>query len=205
VYAQKIGWAWPCGTGAYTRCPMAGHPILIVSGTNRPASNTLKIAKIVAEQYRLQNLETQLYDLTEMPASVFLPTVYATKPLEFAAIQQMVLDSAGLHVITPEYNGSFPGILKYFIDLLKFPQSFDRKPVAFVGISDGAFGGLRPVEQLQMVFGYRNAHVYPDRVFIAGIRHKLDAQGQLNDPALVERLGKQAHGFARFAGAIAAH
>jgi chromate reductase len=184
---------------------MAGHPILVLSGTNRPASNTLKIAKLVLEQYRQQKLEAELYDLADMSPAVFLPTVYASKPPEFAAIQQQVLDSAGLHVITPEYNGSFPGILKYFIDLLKFPQSFDRKPVAFVGISDGAFGGLRPVEQLQMVFGYRNAHVYPDRVFIAGIKHKLDAQGMLNDPALAERLAKQTHGFARFAGAIAAH
>jgi chromate reductase, NAD(P)H dehydrogenase (quinone) len=184
---------------------MADHPILILSGTNRPASNTLKIAKSILAQYHQQNLSAELYDLADLPPAVFLPSVYATKPAEFMAIQQQVLDAAGLHVITPEYNGSFPGILKYFIDLLKFPQSFDRKPVAFVGISDGAFGGLRPVEQLQMVFGYRNAHVYPDRVFIAGIRHKLDPQGELNDPALAERLSKQVHGFARFAGAIAAH
>src|SRR5258707_2229965 len=184
---------------------MKDHPILIISGTNRPNSNSLKVANLVLAHYQNQNLSAKLYDLTNLPPAVFLPTVYASKPPEFIEIQQQVLDSAGMHVIIPEYNGSFPGILKYFIDLLKFPQSFDRKPVAFVGISDGAFGGLRPVEQLQMVFAYRNAHVYPDRVFIAGVKNKLDPQGQLNDPALSERLAKQAHGFARFAGAIAAH
>lgn len=184
---------------------MPEHPILILSGTNRPASNTLKIAKLILAQYRRHDLSAELLDLTDLPPSVFLPSVYASKPPEFMAIQQQVLDAAGLHVVTPEYNGSFPGILKYFIDLLKFPQSFDRKPVAFVGISDGAFGGLRPVEQLQMVFGYRNAHVYPDRVFIAGIKNKLDPDGNLNDSALTERIAKQTHGFAKFAGAIASH
>jgi chromate reductase, NAD(P)H dehydrogenase (quinone) len=184
---------------------MPDHPILILSGTNRPASNTLKVAKLILSQYRQHNLSAELYDLTDLPPTVFLPSVYAAKPPEFQAIQNQILTAAGLHVVTPEYNGSFPGILKYFIDLLRFPQSFERKPVAFVGISNGAFGGLRPVEQLQMVFGYRNAHVYPDRVFIAGIQNKLDPDGKLNDPALTDRIAKQTHGFAKFAGAIAAH
>ena len=77
------------------------------------------------------------------------------------AIQNRVLDAAGLHVVTPEYNGSFPGVLKYFIDMLKFPESFDRKPVAFLGEAAGTWGGLRSVEQLQMIFGYRNATSSP--------------------------------------------
>ena len=114
-------------------------------------------------------------------------------------MQRRVLDAAGLHVVTPEYNGSFPGVLKYFIDLLKFPESFDRKPVAFVGVAAGTWGALRSVEQLQMIFGYRNAHVYPDRVFVPGVGGKLDPDGRLNDAALDERLARQAKGFAEFA------
>ena len=54
--------------------------------------------------------------------------------------QQRVLDAAGLHIITPEYNGSFPGVLKYFIDMLKFPESFVEKPVAFTGEAAGLWG-----------------------------------------------------------------
>ncbi|HEV8608144.1 MAG TPA: NAD(P)H-dependent oxidoreductase, partial [Tepidisphaeraceae bacterium] len=101
----------------------------------------------------------------------------------------------GLHVITPEYNGSFPGVLKYFIDMLKFPESFDRKPVAFVGEAAGVWGGLRAVEQLQMIFGYRNAHSYPDRVFIPAVKDKFDAAGNFTDTAINDRLRKQAIGF----------
>jgi NAD(P)H-dependent FMN reductase len=110
-----------------------------------------------------------------------------------------VLDAAGLHLVTPEYNGSFPGVLKYFIDMLKFPESFERKPVAFVGVSAGVWGALRPVEQLQMVFGYRNAHVYPERVFIPQVTAKLAADGTLADAALDGRVAKQAEGFGQFA------
>jgi chromate reductase len=178
---------------------MTTRPILVISGTNRPGSGTAKVARAVAGHYRRLGVPADLYDLTEMPPELFSPASYAAKPPAFVAVQDRVVAAAGLHVVTPEYNGSFPGALKYFIDMLKFPESFDRKPVAFVGVSAGAWGGLRPVEQLQMVFAYRNAHVYPERVFIAGSGGKLTGDGAVSDAALDERIGKQAEGFARFA------
>jgi NAD(P)H-dependent FMN reductase len=109
-----------------------------------------------------------------------------------------VLAAAGVHVVTPEYNGSFPGVLKYFIDLLKFPESFEHKPVAYVGESSGLWGGLRSVEQLQMVFGYRHAHSYPVRVFIPGVNKLFDGEGRLTDGAIEDRLGQQVRGFLKY-------
>src|SRR5204862_519166 len=125
---------------------------------------------------------------------IFSPTSYATKPPVFQHIQDKVVAARGLHVVTPEYNGSFPGILKYFIDMLKFPESFERKPVAFVGEAAGIWGGFRSVEQLEMIFGYRNAYLFPDRIFIPGISQKFDADGKFLDAAIDERLAKQAVG-----------
>jgi NAD(P)H-dependent FMN reductase len=87
--------------------------------------------------------------------------------------------------------------------MLKFPESFDRKPVAFTGESAGIWGAIRSIEQLQLIFGYRNAHVFPDRVFIPGINQKLDAGGRLTDTSIDERLAKQTQGFAKFANAFA--
>jgi len=60
------------------------------------------------------------------------------------------------------------------------------------------WGALRPVEQLQAIFGYRNAFVFPERVFMPGINDLLDEKGRLNDPELVERLKHQAEGFVTF-------
>jgi chromate reductase, NAD(P)H dehydrogenase (quinone) len=181
---------------------MPTRPVLIISGTNRPGSNTRLVAKLVEEHYKSQNLPSDFFDLVDLPCEVFEPTAYTVKPASIVAIQQRILDAAGLHVVTPEYNGSFPGILKYFIDLLKFPESFDRKPVAFVGVAAGMFAALRPVEQLQMIFSYRNAHIYPDRVFIATVKEKLSPEGRLIDAGLDQRLARQAAGFTRFAAAF---
>src|SRR5947209_9946185 len=165
---------------------MQSGPLLIVSGSNRPNSNTLRVARIVEGHYKRLGAPVELYGLEQLPPEVFAPEAYSRKPEAFVRVQERVLRAPGIHVVTPEYNGSFPGVLKYFIDLLKFPESFEDKPVAFVGIASGAWGGLRAVEQLQMVFGYRNAHVYPDRVFLPLISGKLAPDGTLADPALNE-------------------
>lgn len=181
---------------------MADRPILIISGTNRPHSNTLRVSKTVLEHYQQLHLPAEMYDLTELPREVFEPTVYDSRPKAFVQIQQLVLDSAGLHMVMPEYNGSYPGILKYFVDLLEFSTSFDRKPVACVGLSDGMFGAARAVDHMQMVLAHGKAHLYPERVFIPRVREKLDADGKIKDPTLNERLIKQIRGFAEFAGMI---
>lgn len=181
---------------------MASESILIVSGTNRPDSNALRVSKILEGYYRAAGAEVAILSLTELPLAVFEGSAYAAKPPAMEAIQQRVLDAAGLHVVTPEYNGSFPGVLKYFVDLLKFPESFDRKPVAFTGEAAGIWGALRSVEQLQHIFGYRNAHVFPDRVFIPGIAQKFDSAGKFTDAEIGGRLEKQAAGFVQFVRAL---
>jgi NAD(P)H-dependent FMN reductase len=182
---------------------MPDRPILIISGTNRPGSNAMKVAKLLHGHYSAEAADVELLSLTELPKEVFEGAAYATKPPAMLEIQKRVLDAAGLHIVTPEYNGSFPGVMKYFIDMLKFPESFERKPVAFTGEAAGIWGGLRSVEQLQMIFGYRNAHIYPERVFIPGITGKLDAAGKLIDPDIDGRLAAQARGFAAFVKMIA--
>jgi NAD(P)H-dependent FMN reductase len=172
--------------------------ILIISGTNRPASNTRHIARHLDHAYVSLGVTHRVLDLADLPAETFLPSSYAAKPASFAPFADAILQSAGMHVVTPEYNGSFPGALKYFIDMLKFPESFERRPVCFTGLSAGMFGALRPVEQLQQVFGYRNAICFPERVFLPGIGGLLDERGALKDPDLAARLQKQAAGFTEF-------
>lgn len=172
--------------------------IVIISGTNRPGSNTRKVATHVEAKYQTLHVKTQLLDLAEMPPEIFAPAAYAEKPAAFKKFTDAILASDGLVIVTPEYNGSVPGVLKYFIDMLPFPESFAQRPVCFVGLAAGIWGALRPVEQLQAIFGYRNAYIFPERVFMPGIGKLLDEAGQFTSPDMAQRLGKQAEGFAGF-------
>jgi NAD(P)H-dependent FMN reductase len=178
-------------------------PILVLSGTNRPGSNTRKIAGHVFGFYRQAGVAAELLDLADLPAEIFHPSSYAEKPASFSRFRDAVLGCSGLVVVSPEYNGGLPGVLKYFIDMLPFPESFEGRPVCFVGLAAGMWGALRPVEQLQMIFAYRNAYLYPERVFIPGVGAAWNADGGLKDEKLAERLRAQASGFAAFAAKLA--
>ncbi len=172
--------------------------ITLVVGTNRPGSSTRKVAAEIEGIYREMNTPLQVLDLAQLPPEIFAPKAYAEKPPSFAPFANAVLQSSGLVVVTPEYNGSVPGVLKYFIDMLKFPESFERRPVCFIGLAAGMWGALRPVEQLQAIFGYRNAYLFPERVFLPRIGDLLDAEGCLKDPEMKERLRAQQKGFVEF-------
>jgi|SRR5215472_11354499 len=172
--------------------------ITLIIGTNRPGSNTRKVARQIEAIYADLRVPMGVLDLAELPQEIFLPASYAEKPKSFHRFAQTILDSAGLHVVTPEYNGSVPGVLKYFIDMLKFPESFIHRPVCFTGLGAGMWGALRPVEQLQAIFGYREAFIFPERVFMPGIKGLLDENGRITDQKLLDRLREQVEGFVTF-------
>ena len=86
-----------------------------------------------------------------------------------------------------------------FADMLPYPEGFDSRPCAFVGIAAGQFKSLRAVEHFQQVAGYRNAFIFPRRLFI-GDSFKQFVDGKLADDALTERLQTQADGFLEFIG-----
>ena len=121
--------------------------IVVLAGTNRPNSNSRRVATLVDEMLRAAGAQTHLMSLADLPPEIFAPTSYAEKPASFAPFQQAILEADGLFVVTPEYNGSFPGVLKYFIDMLKFPESLRGMPVALLGLAAGEWGALRSVEQ----------------------------------------------------------
>jgi NAD(P)H-dependent FMN reductase len=171
--------------------------ITIISGTNRPGSNTRKVTGQVEVIYQSLGVAFEVLDLAQLPPEIFSASAYGEKPAAFKKFADAILGADGLVVVTPEYNGSLPGILKYFIDMLPFPESFEHRPVCFVGLAAGVWGALRPVEQLQAIFGYRNAFIYPDRVFIPGIGNALDESGKLN-AEMEKRLRAQATGYVSF-------
>jgi NAD(P)H-dependent FMN reductase len=172
--------------------------ITLISGTNRPGSNTRKVTAVIEGLYRDLGVETRVLDLQDLPLELFAPGAYANKPAAFAPFSQAILDSDGVVIVTPEYNGSMPGVLKMFIDHLKFPESFENRPVCFVGLAAGMWGALRSVEQLQHIFSYRNAHLFPKRVFMPGIGASFDTDGNFANADLVKRLAEQAAEYVAF-------
>lgn len=177
---------------------MKTNPILVVAGTNRPSSNSLRIARLLLGHYRELALPAELLDLTELPLAIAAPSAYDEKPPELRPFLDAVVTASALHVVLAEYNGGPPGIMKLFMDHWEYPRAFEGKSVAFVGVAAGEWGGLRAVEQMQAIFAYRNARQMARRVFIKQVDDKFDANGTLMDAALAQRLRAQAVEFNQF-------
>lgn len=171
--------------------------IVVISGSNRPGNNSSIVAKALEAMVADAGETVFPVNLEALPPDLFTPAAYAEKPPEFEPIQEAILEADGILTVVPEYNGSFPGSLKYFIDCLRFPESLVGVPSAFVGVAAGKWGGLRAVEQLELVFQYRHAHLYGRRAFLGGIFDAI-ADGRLADPETLKRLQELVDGFVPF-------
>ena len=129
--------------------------------------------------------ELTLYDeLTAVP--MFNEDI---EQLVAASVQHMrraVASAEGLLIATPEYNYSFPGVLKNAIDWASRPpeQPFDGKPIGLMGASAGVLGTGRAQYHLRQCFVFLNALVMNrPEVMIPAAQNKFDASGKLMDQA----------------------
>lgn len=170
----------------------------IVSGTDRPNSYALKVSSYVQTLYEQEGVDAEVISLEDFPLEEVVGGRYGKKLPAVEQFREPIINADGLVFVIPEYNGSFPGILKIFIDYLPFPAAFEKMPMAFIGESSGAFGALRSVEQFQMIANYRNALQFPERVFIPRVKNEFDEDRGLTDPFKQKLLDSQVKNFIKF-------
>ena len=173
-------------------------PIYILSATNRENSNTYKISCIIKEIYKNLKVDTEIISLEKLSFFELKKPYSDSLPVDIQSALSKIAGAGALVIVCPEYNGSFPGIFKYFIDLSEHPKTFALRPISFVGLG-GRFGGLRAVEQMEQIMHYRQAFIYPKRVFIQNVSEVLKAD-KLIDSQIEKQLIQQAKGFLPFAG-----
>lgn len=153
--------------------------ILIIAGTNRPNSNSYKLAKYYQKTLAEKGTETQFLSLTDLPENLLTSDLYGQRSDAFQKIQDQITEAKKFLFVIPEYNGSFPGVLKLFIDACKFPDSFFDKKAALVGNSTGKYGNVRGIEHFTGICNYINLNVLPLKIHIPAIHQELDENGDL--------------------------
>ncbi|MFN8847969.1 MAG: NADPH-dependent FMN reductase [Bdellovibrionales bacterium] len=178
----------------------------IICGTNRPESNSFLVSQLIQKLYARSGETVGLIDLKELELGQLGPEHLSGKkslPPELQKAVASVTNSDGLIIVCPEYNGGMPGALKTFIDFWKFPDSFESRPVCYVGVSAGQWGAIHPIDHLVQIFGYRNAYQFPQKVYLKEI-HKVLKNGALEDANLLKLLENQVAGFQKFCSALKA-
>lgn len=168
-------------------------PIVLISGTNRPNSLTRKITnyyQTILEQYGAQVI---ILDLADLPDDFTGTALYHNtgKNEIFNNLQKLTEKAEKFVFIVPEYNGSYPGVLKAFIDGLPYPNAFSNKKAALVGISSNMHGASSTLSHLNDVFSYLGMHTLALRVKLAQIRDNF-SEGKISNDLYNELLHLQA-------------
>jgi chromate reductase len=173
--------------------------VTIVAGTNRKKSNTLLIAGIYKSLLTKRNVACRIMDLSELPSDFVFSALYdnAGKDPIFNRFKDIINDSEKFVFIVPEYNGSFPGVLKAFIDGLDFPASFKNKKCALVGISSGVMAGALALSHLTDIFNYLGMHVLALKPRLPRIQN-LIKDDTINDKILADLLETQVDALIEF-------
>lgn len=171
---------------------------LIISGTNRKHANSLKVAKFYQKELQRRGEEYEILSLEDLPAQLMETDLYGKRSEEFAVIQQKVFDADKFIFIIPEYNGSYPGVLKLFIDACAFPSSFHHKKTALVGVSSGKYGNIRGVDHFTGVCNYMRMHVLPLKIHLPHITNELDENLDFHDPLTLKFVTEQIDEISRF-------
>lgn len=173
--------------------------IEIVCGTNRPGSVSSLIADIYAGLLRRQGQACEVLDLSSLPHDFTVSALYdnAGANANFNELANRLRKVDKMVFIVPEYNNSFPGVLKAFIDGMDYPSPFKGKKCALVGVSSGVQGGGMAMSHLTDIFNYLGMHVLALKPRLAQIEKNMKGS-KLTNVLYQELLEEQVESFVTF-------
>ncbi len=163
--------------------------ITVISATNRLNSNTAIFAKYYFQELKKKaKTEVKFLSLTELneltiPAGMYSADTQHEKIRELQ--DEFIIPADRFVIISPEYNGSFSGILKFFIDAVsirKNKESFGGKNALLVGVATGRAGNLRGLGHLAHILMHLGSHVHPAQLPFSRVGGLIE-KGKLTDKA----------------------
>jgi chromate reductase, NAD(P)H dehydrogenase (quinone) len=144
------------------------------------AAKTIEDHGATVDRAHMRDFETPSYDGDAQAADGF--------PAGAAALRERLLAADGFVLASPEYNFSFPGVLKNSIDWVSRyrPQPFKGKHGLLMSASASMAGGNRGLWALRVPLEHLGATLHPDMFSLAQAHLAFDEVGRIADPALQE-------------------
>jgi NAD(P)H-dependent FMN reductase len=159
--------------------------IPVILGTTRKGRMSAHAARFILGQlHKRDGITSEMIDIGELKIPVD-DAGEAVKDPRFSAAMER---ADAIVIVSPEYNHSFPGLLKHVLDSCL--KEYIHKAVGVVGVSAGIFGGARAIEHFQPVLRELGlVSIFWD-VNFGRVAKVFDANGQLLDQAYIGRTDK---------------
>ena len=150
--------------------------IAVLGGTTRVQRESIKAARYIADfGAKLPNIEIIFVD----PADFTFPGDGNDPEGKDPRYTEIVDKADAFFIVTPEYNHSFPGSLKRMLD--SELALYNHKPVAFAGVSNGNWGGVRAVESLITAVRETGMVALSWDVYFPYVQNMFDESGQIKE------------------------
>src|ERR1700742_3652913 len=180
--------------------PMVTHNIVVIVGSLRKESFSLKIAITLAKP---APSSLKLDVVTPHAISFFNQDLEAAPPADWVAFREKIQKSDGVIFVTPEYNRAIPGVLKNAIDVGSRPygkSSFLEKPTGIISNSPGPLGGVNAAKSLQNILpGICGTIMGQPEAYLNGVGDAFNEKGELVKESLQKVLEQYLTAFAAFA------
>ncbi|HXV83136.1 MAG TPA: NAD(P)H-dependent oxidoreductase [Candidatus Binatia bacterium] len=159
--------------------------IPVILGTTRKGRMSAHAARFMVGQIEKRNgIKTELIDISELP----MPVDNAGEDIKDPAFSEKMALADALVIVTPEYNHSFPGLLKHILDSCL--KEYIHKAAGIVGVSAGPFGGVRAIQDfIPVIRELGLVNIFWD-VNFGNVSKVFDESGSLLDQAFVGRADK---------------
>jgi NAD(P)H-dependent FMN reductase len=178
--------------------------ILVFSASLRAASLNTKLAHIVSDHLRGRGVTVDLASMRDFDCPSYDGDHEAAEghPPGAKELHRRLGENDAFVIVSPEYNGAMPGLLKNAIDWTsRFrPQPFDSRHGLLLSASPSLAGGNRGLWSLRVPLEHLGARIYPD-MFSLAMAHKAFDGEVLADAALQQRFEMNVQAFLSLAEA----
>lgn len=170
--------------------------LVAFAGSHRKGSLNVQLIHAAAEMARALGAEVEVLDLGAMKMPIFDEDLEAEgTPANATLFKEKLKAADGFLIATPEYNSTYPALLKNVVDWASRPAegegtlaAFKGKACGLLAASPGTFGGMRALPQLRNLLANIGVHVVPTNLGLCAADQAFDDSGKLKDAATASRL-----------------
>ena len=175
--------------------------ILAFSGSTRRNSYNQAVVECAAQAAKDAGAEVTVINLADYAMPIFNEDEEAEYgiPERAQAFKQIMIEHDGILIASPEYNSSYPAVLKNAIDWASRKAgdepvlaAYKQKVVGLMAASPGALGGMRVLVVLRMLMQNLSCIVAPAQVAVGNVADKLDESGAISDEKTKKQLANLA-------------
>lgn len=154
--------------------------ITIVLGSTRIGRNSGRVCLALQKELGKRGEQAEIIDVKDWPIHQFEErvAVLPDAPGALSKLADQMKGSDALIFVTPEYNGSFTGSLKNFIDSFS-REEYARKPIGVATVATGKMGGIRAAYQLQQVILGLGAYPLSQMLLTSEVLKNIDETGEI--------------------------